>query len=138
MANSAVQLFSAYMESQNLGVQVLDDNENVCRVGFDLENTQIQIFVCFAEDGTDAQFTGIDFVKIPENKVDIIYKVCNTCNDMYRWVKFVWNEEKKYITCQADAAIQLDSCAEECFGIVMRMAKIVDEAYPEFMKAMWS
>lgn len=138
MANSAVQLFAAFMESHDLGVQVAEDNENVCRIGFDLTNTQVQIFTHFSEDGTDVHFTGIDFVKIPEDKVDMIYKVCNACNDQFRWVKFVWDEDNKYITCQADAVIQLDSCAEECFEIVMRMAKIVDDAYPTFMKAMWS
>lgn len=138
MANAAVQLFSAFMEEKELSVHVLEDDENSCRIGFELNNTHVQIFVDFSEDGTDAHFTGVDFLKIPQDKVEMIYKVCNDCNNQYRWVKFVWDEKYNNIVCNADAELQLDSCAEECFEIVMRMAGIIDKAYPTFMKAMWA
>jgi len=138
MANAAVQLFSAFMEAKDLSVQVLEKDENACRVGFELENTHVQIFLDFSEDGTDVHFTGVDFVKIPQDKAETVYKVCNDCNSQFRWVKFTWDEEHKCVDCVADAVIQLDSCAEECFEIVMRMAGIIDKAYPTFMKAIWA
>ncbi|MCR5331974.1 MAG: YbjN domain-containing protein, partial [Lachnospiraceae bacterium] len=118
MANQAVQLFTAFMEAQDCHVEVMEDNENVCRMGFKMDNTNALIFVQFSEDGTDAAFIGLDFIQIPETKEEIVYKICNECNDKFRWVKFVWNQERKEVICQADAVIQLDSCAEECFEIV--------------------
>ena len=48
MANAAVQLFSAFMEEKELSVHVLEDDENSCRIGFELNNTHVQIFVDFS------------------------------------------------------------------------------------------
>lgn len=138
MANAALKLFQALMDERDMKMQVMDEDEGVCRVGFNLEQTEISIFVKFGEDCTDAHFVGHDFVKIPENKKDIVYKLCNQCNSDFRWVKFVWDEENARISMQCDAVIQLDSCAEETFEIVMRMARIADQSYPTFMKAMWA
>ena len=76
MANSAVQLFSAFMESQELSVHVLDENENVCYVGFELANTSVCVFIQFSEEGTDASFSGVDFVKIPEDIFNKVYEAC--------------------------------------------------------------
>ena len=36
-----------------------------------------------------------------------------------------------------DAVVQLDTCAEEMFELMVRAAQIVDDAYPDIMKALW-
>lgn len=138
MANQAAQLFVAYMESKDMKVQFLDEEERLIRLGFDLENTEISIFVQFGEDESDVHFEGRDFVKVPKGKEELIYRVCNKCNDNYRWAKFVWDEENNALCCRCDAVIQLDTCAEEIFEIIARMASIVDNAYPLFMKTLWA
>ncbi len=137
MASQAMQLFVDYMVSQDLKVQVLDEEERVARVGFNMENTDIEMIIHFSEDDTVVQVYGRDFVKIPSEKINEMYKVCNECNNAYRWVCFVVNEEDGQVLCKSDAEIQLDSCAEEIYNTVMRMANIVDNAYPKFMKALW-
>ena len=136
MANTAMELFLKFLEAKEISASIL--NDNTCRVGFSLSGTGISIFVEFSEDGTSVHFTGLDFVKIPEGKQEIVYKVCNQCNAKYRYVKFYWNETENAVVCDSDAVIQLDSCSEECFRIIMTMGRIVDDAYPLFMKAIWS
>jgi hypothetical protein len=67
-----------------------------------------------------------------------MYKVVNECNDTYNYEKFVLIEKHSQICVRDDAVIQLDSCGEECYELMMRMAMVVDDAYPKFMKAIWA
>lgn len=139
MKSQAAQLFMALMEAREMKATLVDEEEKtVLRVGFNLDNTEVSIFIIFDEDDGSVHFEGRDFVKIPKDLNGTILSVCNQCNCDYRWVKFVYEEEDNRVSCKCDAVIQLDSCAEEIFEIVMRMASIVDEAYPIFMKAMWA
>ena len=65
-----------------------------------------------------------------------MYKACNECNCKFRWAKFTVVDGK--ISVESDAIIQLDSCADEVTGYMIRLTKIVEAAYPIFMKAMWA
>ena len=58
-------------------------------------------------------------------------------NQEYRWVKFYVDEKENSVTIADDAIIQLDSCGEEIFELMYRLADIADDVYPEFMKAIW-
>ncbi|MBO4903364.1 MAG: YbjN domain-containing protein [Lachnospiraceae bacterium] len=138
MAVEAAKAFQALMESRDFNLQFLDEDESVIRLGFNLDNTRTDVFVFFDEDNKSVHFEGRDFVKIPADKTDLIYKLCNDCNNTFRWIKFTWDEEDGYVAAKADAVIDLESCAEECYEIVVRMCGIIDEAYPMFMKALWA
>ncbi len=138
MASEAGQAFQAYMESKDMTVRFLDDDEQVARTGFNLDNTTIEVLLFFGDDDKDVHFEGRDFVKIPADKRDMVYKLCNQCNSDYRWVKFVWKEDSECVAVQADAVIEPSSCAQECFEILMRICGIVEETYPMFMKAIWA
>ena len=138
MASQSTELFLAYLEAQDMKGRLLDDENNIVRVGLGLKNTQISVFFQFSDDDTDAHIEGRDFVKIPSDQIEKAYKICNNLNDSYRWVKFVWDEQAHDLACRCDAVIQLDSCAEEMFELMGRMAGIVDNAYPDIMKALWA
>ena len=71
-------------------------------------------------------------------KFDPMYKVVNECNDTYKHVKFVLDTEHSQINARDDDVIQLDSCGPECFELMIRMVKVVEAAYPKFMKAIWA
>lgn len=138
MANAAAKLFTSYLETKGVNARIMDDEEKVVRVGWKLENTSISILFFFSDDCEDVAIRGSEFVTIPKDKVEKIYKVLNACNNKFRWVKFTMDEEDCEVRVEADAVIQLDSCAEECFELMLRMSNIVDDAYPEFMKALWA
>ena len=138
MASQSTELFLAYLETQGMKGNLLDDEKNIVRVGLGLKNTQIAVFFQFSDDDTDAHIEGREFAKIPSDQIEKAYKICNNLNDSYRWVKFVWDEQANDLACRCDAVIQLDSCAEEVYELMARMATIVDEAYPQIMKALWA
>lgn len=138
MANQALESFAAYMEVKDIKVSVIDADEGVCRVGLRLDNTQISIFLVFNEEQKDVHFIGREFIKIPEDKTDIALKLCNESNKKFRWIKFVLDYDENEVIALCDAYVEESTLAEECYEIIGRMVGIVDEAYPDFMKAIWA
>ena len=63
--------------------------------------------------------------------------VCNSMNDKFRWAKFFLNSDKDVVV-QEDAVVEEATAGEELFELIVRMLNIMDEAYPEFMKARWA
>ena len=108
------------------------------RVGMSLDNTRIDIYLFFEEDNHDVHIVGRNFIKVPEDKLEKMYKVVNQQNKTYRWMKFTVNEDKGEVEVEDDAIIQLDTCGDEAFELIARMSNIVDEAYPDLMKALWA
>ncbi|MBO4899520.1 MAG: YbjN domain-containing protein [Lachnospiraceae bacterium] len=138
MASQAAELFMAYMESQDMKIHLIDEEHNLLRAGLGLENTQLVVYFQFDPDDTSAHIEGREFAQIPKDQVEKVYKICNSLNDSYRWVKFVWDEEAQDLCCRVDAVLQLDSCAQEMYELMARTAGIVDDAYPKIMKALWA
>ena len=138
MASQAAELFMAFMEAHDMKVNMVSEEHNLIRAGLGLENTQLAAYFQFDPDDESAHIEGREFAQIPKDQVEKIYKICNSLNDSYRWVKFVWDEEASDLCCRVDAVIQLDSCAQEMYELMARMAGIVDDAYPKIMKALWA
>ena len=137
MANAAAKVFMNYLNAQGNNASFMNEEESVIRVGWNLNNTKLRILFFFGEEGTDVHLMGDEFAVIPEEKRESILRAINECNRHFRWMKFVLNEEGE-IEVKDDAVIQLESCAEECYELMLRMCGIVDEAYPILMKAIWS
>lgn len=138
MANAAAKMFVAQLESENLNYKLLGDDQDCVFASWKLDNTRIEIYFYFGEDNEDVHIEGREFLKVPENKYEAMYKACSQMNRKYRWIKFDVNEKDGEIVAECDAVIQLDSCAAEVFELMIRTTNIVDDVYPEFMKAMWS
>ena len=138
MASQATELFMAFLESQEIKASLVDDEHNIIRIGFGLKNTQMLIFFQFEAEDNYVHLEGREFAKIPKDQVDKALRICNHLNDSYRWVKFVWDEDSGDMCARCDAVIQLDSCAEETYELMARMASIIDEAYPDIMKSLWA
>lgn len=136
MASMAAKMFEAYLKTQEVTPRVID--ENTLTIGWEIEGTSIQVFFFFDEDDTHINIRGYDFIKVPSDKYDVMYKALNEVNAKYNFVNFVLNEEKGEVYVKDDAVIQLDTCADECMELMMRMVKIVEDAYPILMKAMWA
>ena len=60
----------------------------------------------------------------------------NTLNVKYRWLSFYIDGDEE-VTCNADSVLNAETAAEVCFNLLVRFITIVDEAYPELMKALW-
>ena len=139
MANTAAKLVSTYFTSQGINHKLAGDNEEAILTGFNMDNlSSIEILIVFDEDGNACRIWTHDFCRVPEDKRTDLLKTINKLNQHYRWVKFYINNEDGDIYVDMDAVIDMETCGEECEELVLRLCRIVDEAYPEIMKNMWS
>ena len=136
MAGMAATVVSRFLESQDTKPTQL--KENLLRTGWNFDGGSIEIFFKFDDSDTHVHLEGLNFIKVPENKYDVMYKAINECNDRFTHIKFVLDTEDGQIAARDDDIIQLDSCGPECFELMLRMVKVVEAAYPILMKAMWA
>ncbi len=128
-----------FMRHLNIkGVKFCDEGESRLRIIYSGENLQtIPLVVAFDDDGDgEVEFFCYQIANIKTEKIPAILFVCNELNCTYRWVKFFVDKDRDVI-CRADAIIDFDTVGEECLKIVLLAIRIVDEAYPKIMKAMW-
>lgn len=136
MAGMAAKIVSQYFESKETKLNELE--EDLLKIGWNFQGGSMVVFFKFDDTDTHVHLEGLDFIRVPEDKFDSMYKVLNECNDSYSHVKFVLDTENGQICARDDDVIQLDSCGAECFELMIRMVKVVEDAYPKFMKAMWA
>lgn len=136
MALMAAKMVEAFFQSQGVTVEAI--REDLIAGGYGFDGGSMKIFFHFDETDSHVHLEGVDFVQVPENKYDNMYKILNECNDQYTHVKFVLDTEHGQINARDDDVIQLDSCGPECFELMIRMVRVVEDAYPKFMKAMWA
>ena len=58
-------------------------------------------------------------------------------NDRMRWVKFCIDKERN-VRAEVDAVIDDTNAGKVTMNLVLRMASIIDDAYPVINKAIWS
>ncbi|MEA5039362.1 MAG: YbjN domain-containing protein [Clostridiaceae bacterium] len=129
--------FLQYMDQKE--IKYADANENVVRVAYSGDNLKsIPIFVFFDKDGDNlVQFACWEIATFPDDKYAAGLLTCNALNSKFRWVKFYLDADK-CIRAEMDAYVQLETVGEACSQLVRRMVGIIDEAYPDLMKALWS
>lgn len=136
MAGMAAKVVEQYFLAEGTHPELLRDD--LLRTGWSFEGGSIDIFFHFDESDSHVHLEGVNFIKVPESKYDAMYKVLNQCNDQYTHVKFVLDTENGQLNARDDDVIQLDSCGPECYELMLRMVKVVEAAFPSFMKAMWA
>lgn len=134
--NTAAKMVAAYFESQDTGTKEV--RENVLMNSWRFEGGNMDIFYEFKEDSSRVHIQGINFISVPSDKYDCLYKTINECNAKYYHEKFILDTEHGQIVVEDDDLIQLDTCGEECFELMIRMVQTVEKAYPLFMKAMYA
>lgn len=137
--NLALQLTSAFLNEKDFKHRV-DEEDNLITTGIGgLDNKgSMKFHIIFDDDGGSVGIRVFEYCAFPKEKTTKMYQVCSKMNEAFRWVKFYVDEEENTITLADDAVIQLDSCGEEVFELLLRMSSIGDDAYPEFMRAIWS
>ena len=138
MTNAAAKMFVSFLESSDMNYSIVNEETAIIRVGWNLEGTRISIYFQFDQDCKSVHIVGNDFMSFSADKIEKMYKIMNDCNQKYRWVKFTVDASDNTAAVECDAVIQLDTCAEEVTELMLRMVKIVENAYPIMMKALWA
>ena len=134
----ALKMVSAYLDAKGVRYKT-NESRNAIELGFKADNKEgIDLILFFDEDDGGMALRSFNYCKFPESKLANMYQLCSEMNKDYRWIKFYVDERDNTITLSDDAVIQLDSCGDEAWELIVRMVSIGDEAYPKFMKVLWS
>ena len=143
MADVKEQVNAAGRELTNKGLkfEYQDGNEKpVIALNFgggDFSYTHVRILVIFDLDGESAQVATAPIASAPLEKTSQVLFALNQCNERFRWVKFYLDSDNDIIA-NADVIFNETNAGPVVHEIVGRMASIIDDAYADIMKAIWS
>ncbi len=129
-------IFKNHMDQK--GVRYRDKGDDVISIIYDTDNAKsVEVLVGFDDDDKNL-VTIVSFAigEFPQDKFGEVLVTCNALNNEYRWMKFYVNDNN-CITVSSDAILDEKTCGEECMEYVLRMIRIIDTVYPQFMKLRW-
>ncbi len=133
--NTAARLFSEYLEQKNIKYDVIDDD--FISIKYHGKNApSISIDFIFDNDGKSVAVRSFSIAKIPEEKYTAACVVCSELNNEYRWTKFYLDADNE-LAAAMDALIDPYTTGQECFALLLRNIRIIDEAYPNIMRMLW-
>lgn len=139
MSNMSAKMVASYFQNENLKFDIDGDDEEIIRINFNADNVEsVRISLFFDKEDKNVAIRSFNICKVEEAKKAKIYQVMSKLNDDFRWVKFSIDENDNTVTASTDAVIRMDVAGEICYELVFRMVNIVDDAYPEIMKALWA
>ena len=89
------------------------------------------------DDDNDVAVRIFSLIHVESSQIEKVLPAINAVNSKFRYTKFVIDNDGD-INVEYDflvRAANVEECAEE---IVIRFVKIIDEAYPVLMHALWS
>lgn len=133
-------LVKKYFESQGLKYSELPDEKNVVlSVRFNGKNKpELEVLLIIDEEAHNVALRSYNYCLVPEEKKNIIYKVCSDMNRNVRWVKFYVDEKDNTISVEDDAILAEENAGDECLELCIRMIRICDDCYPIFMRAIYA
>ena len=115
-------------------LQVVD---YLVEVGFNLFSTRLLFMIFFDASEESVALRCFEVTRVTEEQYPNALLSCNELNNKMRWVKFCIGQEMN-VHAEADALVDETTAAKVTMELMMRMASIVDEAYPMINKAIWS
>lgn len=138
MSNAAADVVEEYFKSKNFAPERRGEEGEAMLFTAGGENNNYHSMIVFSKDSTSCELQILDIVqKVPDDHRVKVIEALNRLNSSYRWVKFYLSDDGS-ITASDDAVIDLDTCGEEVDRCLMQLVGIVDEAYPEIMKAVYA
>lgn len=140
---SSVSQFIDYMDKMGVKYDnhgpVGDEGREVVEVSFGGENMNtIKTLFYFEDDAKSVAIRVFGIVKVPADKVDVMYPAINAVNKRFRFAKFVLDTNDNTIQAEMDAVFRFNDVGEICNELLIRMVDICDKAYPDLMKALWA
>lgn len=89
------------------------------------------------DDDNDVAVRVFGLVTIDENHWAKVLPAINKLNAKYRYIKFILDDDGD-VNLEYDYLVRCPNPAVSAREIVVRIVKIVDDSYPELMRAMWA
>lgn len=125
-----------FIKKQNLSHEVGENQDgSSVRIKAPWNGTDTVIYFNGPE-GRDVSFvTCIE--KVPDEKLESLYAVCNSLNAKYKWLRF-YVDTDNYVIADDDAFLSENSVAEECERLLIPRFNIIEEVKPIIMRAIWA
>ena len=141
MASGSANLiaFETALDQRDIKYRELENaKQPALRIGYSMENMDhLDVFSWFDEDGETMHFgTGV-IAHVPENKTEVGLQAINQANVNYRWLTFFLDKDNDIIA-SGDAILSPNVVGDTCHELLTRTLNITDEAYSQFMKAIWA
>lgn len=137
MSNTAADVVEAYFNEKDIHPERLGDNGEAMLMTYGGKNTDYKLFILFDDNSKSCDLKAVDIVKVPEERRERVIMALNRINSTYRWVTFYLSDDGT-VVARDDAIIDLDTCGDEVDQCLFQLCGIVDEAYPEIMKAIYA
>ena len=131
--NTCAELFIANLESKKLKYEVRELGDETL-VSFPYDNRKTN-FVFAGDEGDHAQMMTV-LESVPDDKYVDVVLACNQVNARFRFVKFVVDKDNDVVVF-TDAILDPSSAGDECFELLVRSLKIISDAKPTVMKAIY-
>lgn len=139
MHQATMAIYAELKKYENLKV-FTDEGEKSSEVwlqfGIDNGGSYRIKFISIDEDN-DVAVRVYSLLHVKEDKITSICKAINEINCRFRYVKFCCTEDGN-VNVEYDFPVSCSNPAESAREIITRLVRIIDEAYPLLMRAMWS
>ena len=89
------------------------------------------------DDDADTSVRVFSLVSVEDSHRASVMEALNTLNNKYRYIKFVLDDDND-VNLEYDYPLNCPNPAASAEELVIRIVKMVDDSYPEIMRAIWS
>ncbi|MDO4836838.1 MAG: YbjN domain-containing protein [Clostridia bacterium] len=141
--HDATTQFLAYLDKRNVRYTLMRDADtepasDVVKVAFSGEQVDVTVTFFFDHDNEHASLRVFNLVKVPAGKISAMLTAVNQINNEYRFAKFCLDPDDNTIQAEMDCIFRQHDIDEICNEAMVRIVNICNEAYPVFMKSLWS
>ncbi len=139
MFKATKAIYDELTKEENLKVFVEEDEDrSYVWLQFGIKNGgSYRIRFISNDDDNDVSVRVYGLLSVEGEQKEKVFPALNTLNNKYRFVKFVMDDDGD-INIEYDFTVRSVAPEKSAEEIVIRIVKIVDEAYPVLMRAMWA
>ncbi len=114
----------------------MPDKSTIMLAGFNGDKATINLLMHFDAMDHTVMFRVLNLSKVPIDRKYEVFSALNRMNAVYRWIRFFVDDEES-IVAQVDHILIPDESADVVMELIVRINQVVNEAFPEIMKAVW-
>ena len=140
MIYKATKAIEAALKNAELKYSIKEtEKSSAVRIGWEGDSHSVTLFFISHDDDTDVAVCITDWISVPESKRESILTTLNALNNEYRYFKFCLHDDGD-IAVEYDfpVSIAMDQVGDTAMEMIARSLKILEDAYPKLMKAIWA